>query len=81
MLRRNLFIAAALTATTLIPVAALAEYPERDIRVIVPWGAGGGTDGIVRKITNMAENEHRRRVHVRGKRRRRRESPPASARS
>ncbi len=57
MLRRNLFIAAALTATTLIPVAALAEYPERDIRVIVPWGAGGGTDGIVRKITNMAENE------------------------
>lgn len=32
-----------------------AEFPSRDIRVIVPWGAGGGTDGIVRKITNIAE--------------------------
>ncbi|SFE67631.1 Bug family tripartite tricarboxylate transporter substrate binding protein [Roseivivax sediminis] len=54
---RKLFAAAALTATALVPAAALAEYPERDIRVVVPWGAGGGTDGIVRKITNIAENE------------------------
>lgn len=37
--------------------AAVAEYPERDIRVIVPWGAGGGTDGIVRKLTTIAEVE------------------------
>ncbi|WP_159587845.1 Bug family tripartite tricarboxylate transporter substrate binding protein [Chelativorans xinjiangense] len=35
--------------------AALADYPEKDIRVIVPWGAGGGTDGIVRKLTSIAE--------------------------
>ncbi|PZX11208.1 tripartite-type tricarboxylate transporter receptor subunit TctC [Palleronia aestuarii] len=47
----------ALAATVIAPVAAYAEYPERDIRVIVPWGAGGGTDGIVRKITNLAEGE------------------------
>ena len=32
-----------------------ADYPERDVRMIVPWGAGGGTDGIVRKISNLAE--------------------------
>lgn len=57
MHRRNLIVAAALAATALVPVAAFAEYPERDIRVIVPWGAGGGTDGIVRKITNLAEEE------------------------
>lgn len=37
--------------------AALAEYPERDIRVVVPWGAGGGTDGIVRKLTTIAEDD------------------------
>ncbi|WP_027135624.1 Bug family tripartite tricarboxylate transporter substrate binding protein [Geminicoccus roseus] len=37
--------------------AASADYPERDIRVVVPWGAGGGTDGIVRKLTNLAEQE------------------------
>ncbi|WP_244491162.1 Bug family tripartite tricarboxylate transporter substrate binding protein [Paramesorhizobium deserti] len=37
--------------------AALAEYPDRDIRVIVPWGAGGGTDAIVRKLTTIAEKD------------------------
>ncbi|GHA62843.1 hypothetical protein GCM10008927_30320 [Amylibacter ulvae] len=26
----------------------LAEYPERPVTVIVPWGAGGGTDTIIR---------------------------------
>ncbi|MFC6487191.1 Bug family tripartite tricarboxylate transporter substrate binding protein [Nitratireductor sp. GCM10026969] len=39
----------------LMSSAALADYPEKDIRVIVPWGAGGGTDGIVRKLTSIAE--------------------------
>lgn len=36
------------------PVNA-ADYPTNDIRVVVPWGAGGGTDGIVRKISSIAE--------------------------
>ncbi len=40
-----------------LATAASAEYPERDIRVVVPWGAGGGTDGIVRKLTDLAEAE------------------------
>ncbi|SDO23140.1 Bug family tripartite tricarboxylate transporter substrate binding protein [Vreelandella arcis] len=43
-------------ALSSISAAALADYPERDIRVIVPWGAGGGTDGIVRKLTTIAED-------------------------
>ncbi|MGI9420060.1 MAG: tripartite tricarboxylate transporter substrate binding protein [Geminicoccaceae bacterium] len=28
--------------------AATAEYPERPVTIIVPWGAGGGTDTIIR---------------------------------
>lgn len=40
-----------------MPVAALADFPEQDIRVVVPWGAGGGTDAIVRKLTLLAEEE------------------------
>jgi len=32
-----------------------AEYPEKDIRMICPWGAGGGTDAITRKISQIAE--------------------------
>ncbi|SES15701.1 Tripartite-type tricarboxylate transporter, receptor component TctC [Tranquillimonas rosea] len=57
MQRRTILGAATALATAMIPLTALADYPERDIRVIVPWGAGGGTDGIVRKITNIAEQE------------------------
>lgn len=55
MIRRT-FLGAAVAVTALLPIAALADYPERDIRMIVPWGAGGGTDGIVRKITTIAED-------------------------
>jgi tripartite-type tricarboxylate transporter receptor subunit TctC len=40
-----------------MPLAAHAQYPERDIRVVVPWGAGGGTDAIARKLTQIAEDE------------------------
>ncbi|WP_280561747.1 MULTISPECIES: tripartite tricarboxylate transporter substrate binding protein [unclassified Chromohalobacter] len=35
---------------------AQADFPNRDIRVIVPAAAGGGTDAIVRKISNLAED-------------------------
>jgi tripartite-type tricarboxylate transporter receptor subunit TctC len=41
----------------MVSVTAHAQYPERDIRVVVPWGAGGGTDAIVRKLTTLAEKE------------------------
>ena len=60
MYRRTLMtLAAALMGTTLLGAGAATaqEYPDRPIQMIVPWGAGGGTDGIVRKITNLAENE------------------------
>ncbi|WP_033069308.1 Bug family tripartite tricarboxylate transporter substrate binding protein [Thalassospira australica] len=32
-----------------------ADYPTKDIRMVIPWGAGGGTDGIVRKLNTIAE--------------------------
>ena len=40
-----------------MPLAAHAQFPEQDIRVVVPWGAGGGTDAIARKLTQIAEDE------------------------
>ncbi len=48
---------AALSAVALFaaPPALAEEFPQKDVRVVVPWGAGGGTDGIVRKITTLAE--------------------------
>lgn len=57
MHRKALLGAAAILIGSLAPIAATADFPERDIRVVVPWGAGGGTDGIVRKITSLAEQQ------------------------
>jgi tripartite-type tricarboxylate transporter receptor subunit TctC len=36
---------------------AKAEYPERPITIIVPWGAGGGTDATGRIIASLMEAE------------------------
>lgn len=57
----------ALTVGSLVAVsgtAVLADYPERDLRIIVPWGAGGGTDGIVRKIASIAERDFGASIYV-----------------
>ncbi len=36
---------------------ARAEYPERPVTIIVPWGAGGGTDATGRIIATLLEQE------------------------
>ena len=38
--------------------AALAQnYPDRPITLIVPWGAGGGTDAVARMIASLMEKD------------------------
>ena len=44
--------------------AASAAYPERPITFIVPWGAGGGTDGTARYFAAMMEKELGQPVNV-----------------
>nr|WP_067286701.1 tripartite tricarboxylate transporter substrate binding protein [Marinobacterium profundum] len=53
--KRNLSLA--LGALVLSSSAVAAEFPSRDIRLIVPWPAGGGADAISRKISNLAEQD------------------------
>jgi tripartite-type tricarboxylate transporter receptor subunit TctC len=57
---RTLFAAMLALATTL----AHAQYPQRPIQLIVPWGAGGGTDATARIIGSLLEKELRQPVNV-----------------
>ena len=49
--------AAAIGAVTAIQSPAAAAYPERPITVIIPWGAGGGTDATGRMIGTVLQKE------------------------
>lgn len=56
--RRRLFIAAAAAALAAAGASpAFAEYPERPIQMLVPWGAGGGSDAVARIIASLMEKE------------------------
>src|SRR5688500_16527957 len=39
----------------LLPLASLAAYPERPIKMIVPWAAGGDTDNIFRPFAQLLQ--------------------------
>jgi tripartite-type tricarboxylate transporter receptor subunit TctC len=51
--------AAGLGATALLPGAARAQgkYPARPVTLVVPWGAGGGTDATARIVAALLEKD------------------------
>ncbi len=54
--RRGVLAGGAATgALALAPGSAFAAYPDRPVTVIVPWGAGGGTDATGRMIAALLE--------------------------
>jgi len=57
---RKLLLAAFLFAAS----SAFAQYPQRPIQLIVPWGAGGGTDATARIIASLLEKELKQPVNV-----------------
>jgi tripartite-type tricarboxylate transporter receptor subunit TctC len=44
--------------------SAHAQYPQRPIQLIVPWGAGGGTDATARIIGTLLEKDLKQPVNV-----------------
>lgn len=52
-IQRNLSLT--LGALLLTSSVTAADFPSRNIRLIVPWPAGGGVDAVLRKISNIAE--------------------------
>jgi len=61
-MRLILKLAAALAALTIS--AAQAQYPQRPIQLIVPWGAGGGTDATARIIASLMEKDLKQPINV-----------------
>jgi tripartite-type tricarboxylate transporter receptor subunit TctC len=57
---RILFAAAVLLAAA----TANAQYPQRPVQLIVPWGAGGGTDATARIIAALLEKELKQPINV-----------------
>src|SRR5258706_14321624 len=43
---------------------AQAQYPQRPIQLIVPWGAGGGTDATARIIAALMEKDLKQPINV-----------------
>src|SRR5213082_3046963 len=62
ILSAGAFAAAALAV---LPLPSAAQnYPERPVTLIVPWGAGGGTDATARIIGSLLEKELGQPVNV-----------------
>lgn len=53
-----------LLALQLVGAGNAADFPQRDIRFIVPWQAGGGTDAIARKLNNIIETKIDKSIYV-----------------
>ena len=54
---RRLTVASLVLAGAFAGHAAHAAWPERPVTLIVPWGAGGGTDATARIIGSLLEKE------------------------
>ncbi|MDO5057638.1 MAG: tripartite tricarboxylate transporter substrate binding protein [Lautropia sp.] len=59
--------AAALAGPGAIVPAQAAGYPEREINAIIQWGAGGGTDVVMRAYTPHAEAALGRKIVMQNK--------------
>src|SRR5258705_7005360 len=59
------FIGALFAAAALVfSATAQAAWPDRPITLIVPWGAGGGTDATARIIASLLEKDSGQPINV-----------------
>ena len=54
----------AAAALLVVATAAHSQYPQRPVQLIVPWGAGGGTDATARIIGTLLEKELKQPFNV-----------------
>jgi tripartite-type tricarboxylate transporter receptor subunit TctC len=56
-MKRLASILAMTCVLTGVSVAVAADFPQRPVTIVVPWGAGGGSDIIARALSKPLENE------------------------
>ena len=61
------FIGAVCAATLLLPSLARAQYPDRPIRLIIPFAAGGATDILGRSVADFLGKEFKQSFVVENK--------------
>jgi putative tricarboxylic transport membrane protein len=54
----------AATGLAMLASVAMAAYPDRPITLIVPWGAGGGTDAVARILAALMEKDLGQPINV-----------------
>ena len=54
---KKLFSIVMVLALVLAASAAMADYPEKSLTAICPWGAGGGTDSCLRAFCQALEKQ------------------------
>ncbi len=65
MLRRLFLAAAVVLGAWIAPsVPAVAEWPERPVSILIPWGAGGGADQLARALAPLLERELKVPVNI-----------------
>ncbi len=66
MLRRSVWtlLGIFLLGTLLPPGLPAASYPDRDITLVVPWAAGGGTDTLARTLVKNAKKHFGVNINV-----------------
>ena len=65
MIRLTQLLRLALAGVALsLCASAFAQYPNRPLTLVVPWGAGGGTDAVARFIASLMEKDLGQPVNV-----------------
>lgn len=61
---KSIKMTVAAVVTLGVATPAMADYPDRPITFIVPWGAGGGTDAVGRILASLLEKDLGQPVNV-----------------
>ena len=63
-MKKILSVVAAMALAVAANAVLAADYPSRPVNLIVPWGAGGGTDAVGRMLAALLEKDFGQPVNV-----------------